>query len=96
MYSDWYEWFDCIAGTLVDAGLLTSAMSTYCMSIKESLANENAPPSFGICFVDTSTAEFHVCAFEDDVNRTKLETLLLQVKPRELVLEKVSLFLFLV
>ncbi|KAI8377990.1 muts domain V-domain-containing protein [Radiomyces spectabilis] len=76
------------AGTLVDAGLLTDDMSTYCMSIKEYCPAENLPPTFGICFVDTATAEFNVVTFEDDVNRTKFETLIMQIKPRELVTEK--------
>ncbi|KAJ3415706.1 DNA mismatch repair protein msh6 [Chytridiales sp. JEL 0842] len=76
------------AGTLVDAQLLTNDMSTYCMSIKEEVVADHQPPSFGICFVDTATAEFHVSFFEDDIERTKFETLLLQLKPKELVLEK--------
>ncbi|KAI8584582.1 hypothetical protein K450DRAFT_216999 [Umbelopsis ramanniana AG] len=76
------------AGTLVDSGLLTSDMSIYCMSIKELCSTENAAPSFGICFVDTSTAHFNLAVFEDDVNRTKLETLLMQVQPREVITER--------
>ncbi|KAI9335459.1 putative DNA mismatch repair protein Msh6 [Obelidium mucronatum] len=74
------------AGTLVDTQLLTSDMSTYCMAIKEK--SDNAEPEFGISFVDTSTAEFHISFFKDDAERTHLETLLLQLKPKELVLEK--------
>ncbi|CAG8667414.1 39035_t:CDS:10, partial [Gigaspora margarita] len=54
------------AGTIVESGLLTNEMSTYCMSIKESCPTENAPPAFGICFVDTATAEFHLASFLDD------------------------------
>ncbi|KAI8073459.1 muts domain V-domain-containing protein [Gilbertella persicaria] len=76
------------AGTLVDAGLLTNELSTYCMSIKEYCADEAVPPQFGICFVDTSTAQFNLVHFEDDIQRTKLETLIMQIKPRELVTEK--------
>ncbi|GAA5799547.1 hypothetical protein HPULCUR_004963 [Helicostylum pulchrum] len=76
------------AGTLVDSGLLTNDLSTYCMSIKEYCGDETLPPTFGICFVDTATAEFNLVHFEDDVNRTKFETLIMQVKPRELVTEK--------
>ncbi|KAJ3053991.1 DNA mismatch repair protein msh6 [Rhizophlyctis rosea] len=75
-------------GTLTDASLLTSDMNTYCMSIKEQVTAEHESPSFGICFVDTATAEFSVCHFEDDVNRTKFETLVLQLKPKEVVVEK--------
>ncbi|KAJ3298249.1 DNA mismatch repair protein msh6 [Borealophlyctis nickersoniae] len=76
------------AGTLVDAGLLTTDMSTYCMSVKEEFSAEHLPPTFGVCFVDTATAEFNICTFEDDVDRTRFETLMVQVKPKELVLEK--------
>ncbi|KAI8335064.1 muts domain V-domain-containing protein [Chlamydoabsidia padenii] len=76
------------AGTLVDAGLLTDDMGTYCMSIKEYCPDDQSEPIFGICFVDTSTAEFNLATFQDDKNRTKLETLIMQIKPRELVTEK--------
>eukprot|EP00842_Homolaphlyctis_polyrhiza_P005515 jgi/Hompol1/5965/HPOL_000166-RA len=76
------------AGTLVDAGLLTKDMATYCMAIKEEVVADHLPPSFGVCFVDTATAEFSMCSFTDDQNRTKLETLITQIKPVELVLEK--------
>lgn len=76
------------AGTLVDSGLLTDDLSTYCMSIKEMGGDDNLPPSFGICFVDTATAQFNLVHFQDDVHRTKFETLIMQIKPRELVTEK--------
>ncbi|KAI8643162.1 muts domain V-domain-containing protein [Parasitella parasitica] len=76
------------AGTLVDSGLLTNELGTYCMSIKEHCGDETLPPSFGICFVDTATAEFNLVHFQDDVHRTKFETLIMQIKPRELVTEK--------
>ncbi|KAI8886290.1 DNA mismatch repair protein Msh6 [Backusella circina FSU 941] len=73
-------------GTLVDAGLLTNDLGTYCMSIKE--VYHQKTPTYGVCFVDTATAEFNLAVFEDDVNRTKLETLLMQIKPREIITEK--------
>lgn len=76
------------AGTLVDSGLLTNELGTYCMSIKEQCGDESMPPSFGICFVDTATAEFNLVHFQDDIHRTKFETLIMQIKPRELVTEK--------
>ncbi|KAI9278907.1 muts domain V-domain-containing protein [Phascolomyces articulosus] len=76
------------AGTLVDSGMLTSEMSTYCMSIKEYCPSITSKPEFGICFVDTATAEFQLTSFTDDVGRSKLETIIVQLKPRELVLEK--------
>ncbi|CAG8558122.1 14662_t:CDS:10 [Funneliformis caledonium] len=76
------------AGTLVDGGLLTNEMSTYCMSIKESCPTENDPPAYGICFVDTATGEFNLASFVDDIDRTQFETLIMQVKPKEIVYEK--------
>ncbi|CAI2182650.1 11046_t:CDS:10 [Funneliformis geosporum] len=76
------------AGTLVDGGLLTNEMSTYCMSIKESCPTENDPPAYGICFVDTATGEFNLVSFVDDIDRTQFETLIMQVKPKEIVYEK--------
>ncbi|CAO3601033.1 unnamed protein product [Absidia cylindrospora] len=76
------------AGTLVDSGLLTDDMGTYCMSIKEFCPDEHTDPMYGICFVDTATAEFNLVTFQDDKNRTNFETLIMQIKPRELVTEK--------
>ncbi|KAI8895574.1 muts domain V-domain-containing protein [Globomyces pollinis-pini] len=78
------------SGTLVDEGFLTSDMSTYCMSIKEEQSN-SASPTFGVCFVDTATAEFNLSFFTDDENRTHLETIITQIKPKEIILEKGNL-----
>ncbi|OLL23672.1 DNA mismatch repair protein msh6, partial [Neolecta irregularis DAH-3] len=76
------------SGTLVDESLLTDEMATYCMSIKEYCPNDSSPPVFGICFVDTATGQFQVASFQDDIDRTRFETLIAQIKPTELVLEK--------
>ncbi|KAI9142928.1 muts domain V-domain-containing protein [Paraphysoderma sedebokerense] len=76
------------AGTLIDESFITNDMSTYCLSIKEQVDRDALPPTFGVVFVDTSTAEFHFTSFEDDIDRTRLETLLVQVKPKEVVYEK--------
>lgn len=83
-------------GTLIDSGLLTSDKNTYCMSIKEVLEEDSSSPSasaptFGISFVDTSTAEFFVCSFQDDAERTRFETLVVQLKPVEICYEKAGL-----
>ncbi|KAL1796339.1 hypothetical protein ACET3X_004879 [Alternaria dauci] len=74
------------SGTLVDTGMLQSEMSTYCMAIKE-IDRDNLP-AFGIAFVDTATAQFQLCEFTDDVDMTKFETLIAQMRPGELLLEK--------
>ncbi|KAF0477759.1 DNA mismatch repair protein Msh6 [Gigaspora margarita] len=52
------------------------------------VGTENAPSAFGICFVDTATAEFHLASFLDDVDRTQFETLIMLTKPNEIIYEK--------
>lgn len=75
-------------GTLVDESMLQDDMATYCVAIKES--TEAGKPCFGISFVDTSTGEFSITQFEDDLELTKFETFVAQIRPKELVLEKVG------
>jgi DNA mismatch repair protein MSH6 len=74
------------AGTLVDTGMLQGDMSTYCMAIKE-IDRDNLP-AFGVAFVDSATAQFQLCEFTDDIDMTKFETLIAQMRPGELLLEK--------
>ena len=73
-------------GTLVDPGMLQDDMSTYCVAIKES--EQEGRPAFGIAFVDTATAQFFLTGFHDDVEMTKFETLIAQIRSREILLEK--------
>ena len=73
-------------GTLVDGAMLQDDMSTFCVSIKESI--EEGQPAFGISFVDTATGQFFLTEFMDDVDLTKFETLIAQIRPQELLLEK--------
>ncbi|PWN33880.1 DNA mismatch repair protein Msh6 [Meira miltonrushii] len=89
-------------GTIVDANCLPDEMSSYCVSIKEVIFDpkQNGPagdkdddslslvPIFGVCFLDASTAEFKMRHFEDDVSRTKLETLLRSSRIKEVLHEK--------
>ena len=77
------------SGTLVDGGMLQDDMSTYCVSIKESV--EGDLPAFGIAFVDTATGQFSLVDFIDDVDLTKFETFVAQIRPQELLLEKSNL-----
>lgn len=74
------------SGTLVDTGMLQNEMSTYCMAVKE-IDRDNLP-AFGVAFVDTATAQFQLCEFTDDVDMTKFETLIAQMRPGELLIEK--------
>jgi len=74
------------AGTLVDGGMLQGDMATYCAAIKET--ERDGRPCFGIAFVDTATAHFHVADFADDADMTRFETFVAQIRPGELLLEK--------
>ena len=73
-------------GTLVDGAMLQDDMSTFCVSIKES--EEDGLPSFGISYIDAATGQFFVTEFLDDLDYTKFETFIAQIRPQELVLEK--------
>ena len=74
------------SGTLVDGSMLQDDMSTYCVSIKESIVD--GLPMFGIVFVDTATGQFSFTEFVDDVDLTKFETFVAQNRPQELLIEK--------
>jgi len=74
------------SGTLVDGGMLQDDMATYCAAIKET--EKDGKPCFGIAFVDTATAQFHLTDFVDDADMTKFETFVAQTRPGEILLEK--------
>ena len=78
-------------GTLIDAELLTDDLAGHCISICEEKCADGSDSnnSFGICVLDCSTSQFNLSAFEDDVCRTKLETLMRQLRPKELLFTKV-------
>jgi DNA mismatch repair protein MSH6 len=76
-------------GTLVDDELLTDDQAGHCLSIRED-EEDGEHGSFGICILDSATSEFNLSAFDDDVCRTKLETLIRQLRPKEIVFTKVQ------
>lgn len=79
-------------GTLVDDALLTDEQAGHCVALREETSAEQAAlgtSSFGLCVLDCSTSEFNLSAFEDDVCRTRLETMMRQLRPKELVFTKV-------
>ncbi|GAA5943171.1 uncharacterized protein JCM15063_005224 [Sporobolomyces koalae] len=78
-------------GTIVDGTMLTDDMSNHCVAVKEMLSSTSNLPSFGICVLDASTAEFSLSYFDDDISRTQLETLVRQLKPKELIHQKGNL-----
>lgn len=73
-------------GTLVEGSMLEDDMATFCVSIKESVIDDQ--PAFGIAFVDAATGQFFVSEFIDDIDLTKFETFVAQCRPQELLLEK--------
>ncbi|ODQ65591.1 hypothetical protein NADFUDRAFT_74035 [Nadsonia fulvescens var. elongata DSM 6958] len=75
------------SATLTDESMLTDDLSTYCMSVKQ-VESFDEPTRFAVCFVDTATATFNISEFTDDKEYTKFETLIAQIRPRELLLEK--------
>ncbi|TFK46819.1 DNA mismatch repair protein Msh6 [Heliocybe sulcata] len=79
-------------GTLVDDKLLSDEQAGHCISIREdAIPGDDSCGSFGICVLDCSTSEFNISSFEDDVCRTKLETMMRQLRPKELVYTKGNL-----
>ncbi|KAI0300141.1 muts domain V-domain-containing protein [Multifurca ochricompacta] len=76
-------------GTLVDDELLTDDQAGHCLSIRE--GDEGEHGNFGICVLDSATSEFNLSAFNDDVCRTRLETLIRQLRPKEIVFTKGNL-----
>ncbi|BGP15722.1 DNA mismatch repair protein msh6 [Rhodosporidiobolus nylandii] len=79
------------SGTIVEGEMLTDDMSNHCVAIKEDTPTPSSPPSFGICVLDASTAEFQLSHFTDDACRTELETLIRQLKPKEIIHQKNNL-----
>jgi DNA mismatch repair protein MSH6 len=82
-------------GTLVDAEMLTDDEAGHCISIREQESENEEKNVFGICVLDCATSEFNLSVFEDDICRTKLETLIRQIRPKELLFTKASGGIFL-
>lgn len=78
-------------GTIVDGSMLTDDLASHCVSIKEHFETPTSPPSFGVCVLDASTAEFSLSSFNDDGARTQIETLVRQLKPKEIIHQKGNL-----
>ncbi|KAM0755699.1 DNA mismatch repair protein Msh6 [Meredithblackwellia eburnea MCA 4105] len=79
------------SGTIVDGSMLTDDLSNHCVAVKEEISSPTSPPIFGVCVLDASTAGFSFSYFEDDISRTQLETLIRQLKPKELIHQKGNL-----
>lgn len=79
-------------GTLTDLNMISDDMSIYCMAIKEQ-ENDDGTKTFGVAFVDTATLELNMIELHDDAECTKLDTLITQIKPKEVICEKNNLCL---
>lgn len=77
-------------GTLTDLDMISDDMATYCLSIKES-TGESGEKIFGACFVDTATSELNFIELQDDEECSRLDTLITQIKPKEIICEKNNL-----
>lgn len=77
-------------GTLTDLDMISDDMATYCLAIKESVS-ETGEKIFGACFVDTATSEVNFIELKDDEECSKLDTLITQIKPKEILCEKNNL-----
>lgn len=75
------------AGTISEPSMLASDAPSYCMAIKEVVAGEGIV-EVGVAIVDSSTGQFMLSSFTDDPSRSTLETLLMQLQPKEMVLER--------
>ncbi|KAL7412649.1 muts domain V-domain-containing protein [Mrakia frigida] len=78
-------------GTVSDAAFLSGDEASHCVSIKEENESPHLPSSFGITVLDAATGAFSLSTFDDDVCRTKLETMFRQLRPKEIVYEKGNL-----
>lgn len=74
------------AGTLTEETMLANDMPMYCCAIKEEQEGENKV--FGVAFIDTATGAISMTQFEDDNECTKFETLISQVRPKEVITAK--------
>ncbi|KAK7676924.1 hypothetical protein QCA50_020114 [Cerrena zonata] len=70
-------------GTLTDLDMISDDMAIYCLSIKEESLDDGSK-IFGVAFVDTATSEMNFIELHDDQECTKLDTLITQVKPKEI------------
>ncbi|KAJ3753736.1 muts domain V-domain-containing protein [Lentinula raphanica] len=78
-------------GTLVDGEMIHDDEAGHCISISEVESDDGSHNMFGICVLDCSTSQFDLAIFEDDICRTKLETLIRQIRPKEMLFTKGNL-----
>ncbi|KAJ7197253.1 muts domain V-domain-containing protein [Mycena pura] len=76
-------------GTLIDPEMLSDDQAGHFISICEKFEEGlDSTSTFGVSVLDCATSQFNLSSFEDDVCRTKLETLMRQLRPKELLFTK--------
>lgn len=77
-------------GTLTDLDMLNGDLAVYCMAIwQEPLAA--LTPQFGVAVVDVALGHLQLSQIDDDRDCTQLETIVLQLRPKEVVVAKHNL-----
>ena len=79
-------------GTLVEGNHLKTNNSNYCVSLKITEIGRTGEYSIGAAIIDASSAKFYVVDFEDDSSLVMLCTLLAQISPKEIIMEKVTIY----
>lgn len=80
------------AGTVSDFDMFDEASARYLLVIAEEELNPLKDRSvYGISFIDTSTYEWGVTHFVDDPKCSQLETLLLRLKPKEILYQRLGM-----
>lgn len=69
--------------------MITDDEAGHCISIREIESDDGSHNTFGISVLDCSTSQFDLAVFEDDICRTKLETMIRQIRPKEMLFTKV-------
>ena len=80
------------AGTVSDFEMFDEASARYLLVIaEEELEPLKDRSIYGISFIDTSTYEWGVTHFVDDPKCSQLETLLLRLKPKEILYQRMGM-----
>jgi DNA mismatch repair protein MSH6 len=73
---------------MFDASSSRDSQARYLLVIAESTNPTSDCSNYGVSFIDTSTYEWGITFFTDDSRSSQLETLLLRLRPREVLFER--------
>jgi len=73
-------------GTVIDTNNLSSHQQRYVLAVEELVEKDTNLATVGVCYVDASENAVYVGEFEDDERRTWLETLMVLLRPKEIVI----------